>query len=130
MPSGSQKRNEFQLRKKLTCITDLQEITRAKEAIRENGRHRLVERWQTRWHSEQTRRRTYRLIPELTIFPFFFPSSFFSFSFPPVAIPQLLQGCGSWQLQNKRAKNFPSLFSQYVPQRGKVLPSFPIWTAF
>ena len=54
----------FQLRKELT-LTDLQEIARAKEAIRKDGRRRLVEKWQMRWHGEQTRRWTYHLIPEL-----------------------------------------------------------------
>ena len=53
-----------QLRKELTC-TDLQEIARAKEAIRKDGRHRLVEKWHIRWHGEQTGRWTYRLILEL-----------------------------------------------------------------
>ena len=53
----------FQLRKELTC-TKLQEIVRAKEAIRKDGRRRIVEKCQTRWHGEQTGRRTYRLIPE------------------------------------------------------------------
>ena len=62
----AQERQEtFQLRKKFTCISDLHEIARTKEAIRKDERHRLVERWQTRWHGEQTGRRTYRLIPEL-----------------------------------------------------------------
>ena len=45
----------FQLRKELTC-TDLQEIARAKEAILKDGRRRLVEKWQMRWHGEQTGR--------------------------------------------------------------------------
>ena len=34
----------FQLRKELTCITDLQEIARMKKAIRKNGRYRVVKR--------------------------------------------------------------------------------------
>ena len=54
----------FQVRKELTCI-DLQEIARAKEAIRKDGRCRLIEKWQMRWHGEQTGRWTYRIIPEL-----------------------------------------------------------------
>ena len=29
--------------------------------------HRLVERWQKKWHGEQIERWAYRLIPELTI---------------------------------------------------------------
>ena len=57
-------RRHFELRKELTCA-DLQKIARAKEAIRKDGRHRLVEKWQMRWHGEQTGRWTYRLIPEL-----------------------------------------------------------------
>ena len=52
------------VRKELTC-TDPQEIARAKEAIRKNGRRKLVEKGQMRWHGEQTGRWTYRLIPEL-----------------------------------------------------------------
>ena len=48
----------FQLRKELTC-TGLQEIARGKEAIRKDGRHRLVEKCQMRWHGEQTGRWTY-----------------------------------------------------------------------
>ena len=36
-----------------------------KEAIRKDAKGRLVERWQTRWYGEQTRRWTHRLIPEL-----------------------------------------------------------------
>ena len=55
----------FQLRKKLTCITNLQEIARAKEAMQKDGRRRLVEKWQTRWHGEQSGRWTHRLISEL-----------------------------------------------------------------
>ena len=64
---AEERQETFQLRKWLTCITDLQEITRAKEAIRKDVRHRLIERWQTKWHGEQTERCTYRLIPELAI---------------------------------------------------------------
>ena len=55
----------FQLRKELTCLTNLQEIARAKEAIRKDGRRRQVDKWQTRWHGDQSRRWTHRLIPEL-----------------------------------------------------------------
>ena len=44
----AEKRQEtFQLRKELTCV-DLQEIAPAKDAIRKNGRGRLVEKWQMR----------------------------------------------------------------------------------
>ena len=60
MDPGKQKAKS----KELTC-TDLQEIARAKEAIRKDGRHGLVEKWQMRWHGEQTGRWTYSLIPEL-----------------------------------------------------------------
>ena len=59
-----ERQKTFQIRKELTC-TDLQEIAREKEAIRKYGRRRLVEKWQMRWHGEQTGRWTYRLIPEL-----------------------------------------------------------------
>ena len=61
---AEERQETFQLHKELTCITNLQEIARAKEAICKDGRHRFVERWQTRWHGEQTARWTYRLIPE------------------------------------------------------------------
>ena len=42
-----ERQETFQLRKELTCA-DLQEIARAKEAIRKDGRRRLVEKWQMR----------------------------------------------------------------------------------
>ena len=42
-----------------------QEIARAKEAIRKDGRGGLIEKWQTRWHGDQSGRWTHRLIPEL-----------------------------------------------------------------
>ena len=61
---AEERQETFKFRKELTC-TDLQEIARAKETIRKDGRHRLVEKWQMRWHGEQTGRWTYRLIPEL-----------------------------------------------------------------
>ena len=61
---AEERQETFQLRKELTCA-DLQEIARAKEAIRKDGRRRLVEKWQMRWHGEQTGRWTYRLISEL-----------------------------------------------------------------
>ena len=63
---AEERQETFQLRKELTCA-DLQEIARAKEAIRKDGRRRLVEKWQTRWHGDQTGRWTHRLIPELAI---------------------------------------------------------------
>ena len=56
---AEERQETFQLRKELTC-TELQEIARAKEVIRKNGRHRLVEKWQMRWHGEQTGRWAYR----------------------------------------------------------------------
>ena len=49
---AEERQETFQLRKELTCA-DLQEIARAKEAIRKDGRRRLVEKWQMRWHGEQ-----------------------------------------------------------------------------
>ena len=61
---AEERQETFQLRKELTCV-DLQEIARAKEAIRKDGRRRLVEKWQTRWHGDQTGRWTHLLIPEL-----------------------------------------------------------------
>ena len=61
---AEERQGTFQLHKELTC-TDLQEIARAKEAIRKDGWHRLVEKLQMRWHGEHTGRWTYRLIPEL-----------------------------------------------------------------
>ena len=45
---AEERRETFQLRKELTSLTNLQEIARAKEAIRKDGRRRLVEKWQTR----------------------------------------------------------------------------------
>ena len=62
---AEEKKETFQLRKELNCLTNLQEIARAKEAIRKDGRRRLVEKWQTRSHGDQSGRWTYRLIPEL-----------------------------------------------------------------
>ena len=58
---AEERQETFQLQKELTCI-DLQEIARAKEAIRKDGRRRLVEKWQMIWHGEQNGRWTYRLI--------------------------------------------------------------------
>ena len=63
---AEERQETLQLRKELTC-TDLKEIACAKEAICRNEIHRLVEIWRMRWHGEQTRRWTYRLIPELAI---------------------------------------------------------------
>ena len=63
---AEERKETFQLRKELTCLINLQEIARAKEAIRKDGRRRLVQKWQTRWHGDQTGRWTHRLIPELT----------------------------------------------------------------
>ena len=39
---AGEKKETFQLRKELTCLTNLPEIARAKEAIRKDGRRRLV----------------------------------------------------------------------------------------
>ena len=61
---ADERQETFQLRKELTCA-DLQEIARAKEAIHKDGRRILVEKWQTRWHGDQTGRWTHRLIPRL-----------------------------------------------------------------
>ena len=55
---AEERKETFQLRKELTCLTNLQEIARAKEAIRKGGRRRLVKKWKTRWHGEQTGRWT------------------------------------------------------------------------
>ena len=40
-------------------------LTRLVPNIRKDGRWRLVEKWQTRWHGDQSGRWTLRLIPEL-----------------------------------------------------------------
>ena len=61
---AEERQDTSHLRKELTCAY-LQEITRAKEAVRKDGRRRLVKKWQTRWHGEQTGRWSHRLIPEL-----------------------------------------------------------------
>ena len=63
---AKESKHTFQLRKELTCSTNLQEIVRAKKVIRKDGIRRLVEKWQARWHGDQSRRWTHRLIPELT----------------------------------------------------------------
>ena len=41
---AEERKETFQLRKELTCSTNLQEIARAKEATRKDGRYRLVEK--------------------------------------------------------------------------------------
>ena len=41
-----ERKETFQLRKELNCLTNLQEIARAKEAIRKDGRRRFIEKWQ------------------------------------------------------------------------------------
>ena len=41
---AEERKETFQLSKELTCLTNLQEIARAKEAIRKDGRRRLVEK--------------------------------------------------------------------------------------
>ena len=48
---AEERQETFQLRKELTCA-DLQEIVHAKEAIREDGRCRLLGKWQMRWLGE------------------------------------------------------------------------------
>ena len=63
---AEERKETFQLRKELTCFTNLQEIPHAKKAIHKDGRHRLVEKWQTRWHGDQFGTWTHRLLPELT----------------------------------------------------------------
>ena len=63
---AKERKETFQLRKELTCITNLQEIACTNEAIRKDGRRRLDQKWQTRWHDVQSGRWTYRLISELT----------------------------------------------------------------
>ena len=61
VPLLTEERKEtFQLRKELTCLTNLQEIARAKEAIRKDGRRRLVEKWQMRWDGDHSGRWTHR----------------------------------------------------------------------
>ena len=45
---AEERKETFRLRKELTCLTNLQDIARAKEAIRKDGKRRLVEKWQTR----------------------------------------------------------------------------------
>ena len=57
----AERKETFQLRKELSCLTNLQEIARAKEVIRKDGRRRLVEKWLTRWRGEQSGRWTHRL---------------------------------------------------------------------
>ena len=52
---AEERKETFQLRKELTCLTNLQEIARVKEAIRKDGRPRLVEKWQVRCHGDQSR---------------------------------------------------------------------------
>ena len=41
---AEERKKIFQLRKELTCLTNLQEIARAKGSIRKDGRRRLVEK--------------------------------------------------------------------------------------
>ena len=45
---AEERKETFQFRKELTCLTNPQVIARAKEVIRKDGRRRLVEKWQTR----------------------------------------------------------------------------------
>ena len=53
---AEERKQNFQLRKKLTCLTNRQKIALVKEDIRKDGRRRLVEKWQTRWHGDQSGR--------------------------------------------------------------------------
>ena len=84
-----------------------QVIARAKEAIREEGRRKLVEIWQTRWHGEQTGRWTYRLIPELAnwLYRKYGEVSFY--------LAQALSGHGCFNACLKR-------FNTFVAQRDSV----------
>ena len=45
---AEERKETLQLCKELTCLTNLQEIAYAKEAIRKDARPRLAEKWQTR----------------------------------------------------------------------------------
>ena len=63
---AEERKETSQLHKELTCLTNRQEIARAKEAIRKDGRRRLVEKWQAKCHGNQSGRWTHRLIPEFT----------------------------------------------------------------
>ena len=51
---AEERKETFQLHKELICLTNLQEIAHAKEDIRKDGRRRLVEKWKTRWHGDQS----------------------------------------------------------------------------
>ena len=62
---AEERKETFQLRKELTCLTNLQKIARAKEPICKDRRRRVVEKWQMRRHGDQSGRWTHRLIPEL-----------------------------------------------------------------
>ena len=41
---AEERKETFQLRKELTCLTNLKEIARAKKAIRKDGTRRLLEK--------------------------------------------------------------------------------------
>ena len=62
---AEERKETFRHRKELTCLTNLQEIARVQEAIRKDETRRLVEKWQMRWHCDQSGRWTHRLIPEI-----------------------------------------------------------------
>ena len=63
---AEERKETFQLHKELTCLTNLQEIARTKEAIRKDGEPRLVEKWQTRWQGESfTWRKRFRAMVAL-----------------------------------------------------------------
>ena len=51
---AEERKESFQPRKELTCLTNLQEIALAKEAIGKDIRRRFVEKWLTRWHGDQS----------------------------------------------------------------------------
>ena len=48
-----ERQKTFQVSIQVSTCTDLQEMARAKEAMRKDGRHRLDEKWQMRWHGDQ-----------------------------------------------------------------------------
>ena len=59
----------------LFYINNGQEISCVKKAIRKDARRKLVEKWQTRWHGEQSGRWTHRPIPKLVTWPLAFAPS-------------------------------------------------------
>ena len=63
---AEERKETFQLRKELTCLTNLQEITRAKKAIRKDERRRLVKKWQTKWHGDSPT--LFKLVTQLSTY--------------------------------------------------------------